>query len=341
VNGAFSLILGLSLAGGATCLAVFAAGLPFRKHIKKSWLIYLWLVVLLRFIIPVPLNLPFITGGINSNILTISAKEPAPASVSADNLVMPDSSPISDGDGQSAQSALTDQNASASAMPDDASASAVSDNTVTVHNPVIPTGLASTLPDAADTGAAPAGTMLLGILPYLWLFGVSLMVIWTVTGYALTMLKLRRGRALLIQDRVPVYETNDIMTPILTGILRPAIYLPAGFPNRALAIQHELTHFRRGDIWLKWLVQLTVCVHWFNPLASTGSVSWPATAPSSGASIRRSSRPMARCFSTRLMPSRTEAAYWSRPSARISASWPIGSSRSSVPGKRRRKLSPL
>lgn len=29
---------------------------------------------------------------------------------------------------------------------------------------------------------------------------------------------------------------------------------------------YELTHFKHGDMFYKWLVQLTVCLHWFNPL---------------------------------------------------------------------------
>ena len=30
-------------------------------------------------------------------------------------------------------------------------------------------------------------------------------------------------------------------------------------------ISHELTHFKRKDMFYKWLVQVTICVHWFNP----------------------------------------------------------------------------
>lgn len=29
---------------------------------------------------------------------------------------------------------------------------------------------------------------------------------------------------------------------------------------------HELTHFKRKDMFYKWLVQITICLHWFNPL---------------------------------------------------------------------------
>ena len=31
-------------------------------------------------------------------------------------------------------------------------------------------------------------------------------------------------------------------------------------------ILHELMHYRRRDMFYKWLVQVTICLHWFNPL---------------------------------------------------------------------------
>ena len=56
-------------------------------------------------------------------------------------------------------------------------------------------------------------------------------------------------------------------TPVLLGVIRPLIVLPAEVPSAELAyiLRHELVHCQRGDFWYKWLVQFTVCVHWFNP----------------------------------------------------------------------------
>ena len=56
-------------------------------------------------------------------------------------------------------------------------------------------------------------------------------------------------------------------TPILLGVFRPLIVLPADVPPEELAyiLRHELVHYKRGDFWYKWLVQFTICVHWFNP----------------------------------------------------------------------------
>lgn len=60
-------------------------------------------------------------------------------------------------------------------------------------------------------------------------------------------------------------------TPVLVGVCRPRIYLPAGeeMPERYLrhALAHELTHWRRCDLPVKYLAAAVVTLHWFDPLA--------------------------------------------------------------------------
>ena len=49
----------------------------------------------------------------------------------------------------------------------------------------------------------------------------------------------------------------------------PCVVLPgADMPekNFLYIVLHELTHYKRRDMFYKWLVQVTVCLHWFNPL---------------------------------------------------------------------------
>ena len=103
------------------------------------------------------------------------------------------------------------------------------------------------------------------ILVDIWLTGAAGMFLWCLIGYCLTKRKLRKGRVLLCSDKVPVYESRSLQTPVLAGLLRPAIYLPEGFVQREMAVRHELCHLERCDLWRKWFIQLIVCVHWFNP----------------------------------------------------------------------------
>jgi beta-lactamase regulating signal transducer with metallopeptidase domain len=258
VNSAFSLILGLSLAGGATCLIVIAASALVKNRLRKSWLYYLWLIALLRFILPVPLSLPFLpdsVGAVTSVISPAAAPAPASALIGSDL-------PAAPNDVQTeTEPALTNNLAGGSTNDAEPAGDAPAGS---IAGPA-----AAALPEggliSGSTAGTTAGISVNNLLAFIWLTGASAMLLWTVTGYALTCRKLRRGRTLLMRERVPVYKCACVTVPILAGIVRPEIYLPTNFPNPELAVRHELTHLRRGDIWLKWLVQLTVCVHWFNP----------------------------------------------------------------------------
>lgn len=61
-------------------------------------------------------------------------------------------------------------------------------------------------------------------------------------------------------------QSSAFQSPVLLGFWRPAIVLPAGAQTK-LALQHELTHYRQKDLWLKILFLAVNILHWFNPLA--------------------------------------------------------------------------
>lgn len=74
-----------------------------------------------------------------------------------------------------------------------------------------------------------------------------------------------------VKTTVELYTNNLISSPLLIGFFRPSIVLPTkALPASEFQyiILHELTHYKRGDMFYKWLVQAAVCVHWFNPLVS-------------------------------------------------------------------------
>jgi beta-lactamase regulating signal transducer with metallopeptidase domain len=249
----FILTLGLSLAGGATCLAVFASGALVRKKLRSSWLYYLWLIALLCFIIPVPLNLPFSSDGFRSVTAAISSAMTAPAqppvSLTGESTEYASADSAPTGSSTLTETPSSSENGAADTPGSAAQAARNGNDTNT----------------AASTLSASMASIL-RLLPMIWLTGAAAALLWTLTGYARTLHRLRRGRTLKTPGRVPVYEHSRVTSPLLAGVFRPAVYLPAGFLNPELAIRHELTHLRRGDLWLKWLVQLTACAHWFNPL---------------------------------------------------------------------------
>lgn len=143
---------------------------------------------------------------------------------------------------------------------------------------------------AAALGAADTGSMttvdVTGILLALWIAGAAVCVLRQAVGYGLFMKKLRRTakntentalqaafeeqeRDLGITRDIPLRIAPAADCPMLAGFVRPALYLPdeaLSDADAAFIFRHELTHFKRGDLWLKLLLTAAVCVHWFNPL---------------------------------------------------------------------------
>lgn len=77
-----------------------------------------------------------------------------------------------------------------------------------------------------------------------------------------------------IKKDVKLYRNSLVSSPMLVGMFHPYIVLPAELPvDGALSalLTHELVHYKRKDIWVKWLVQAARCVHWFNPVLAVAS----------------------------------------------------------------------
>lgn len=99
--------------------------------------------------------------------------------------------------------------------------------------------------------------------------------------HALGQLKNGEGRAVHLEEpfnracgdlrlrRKPeLFENSRLPSPVAAGILHPFVAVPADIPaDRAYYIfLHELTHIKRRDALYKWVVELAVCLHWFNPV---------------------------------------------------------------------------
>ncbi|HSI11219.1 MAG TPA: M56 family metallopeptidase [Chthoniobacter sp.] len=83
-----------------------------------------------------------------------------------------------------------------------------------------------------------------------------------------------------LRTRAALRVTEDIPVAALVGIWRPSILLPrewlAALNDEELrhVLLHELGHARRGDLVVQWLFAFAQCLHWFNPfvwLAARGA----------------------------------------------------------------------
>ena len=82
-------------------------------------------------------------------------------------------------------------------------------------------------------------------------------------------------RADKIRQRIGLKRNVRLMTcdgdfsPMLLGIFRPMVVLPGNAGSADSldhVLLHELTHCKRYDLLYRGLVQLTLCLHWFNPM---------------------------------------------------------------------------
>lgn len=73
-----------------------------------------------------------------------------------------------------------------------------------------------------------------------------------------------------IPSRIEVRRTSMKVSPMLVGILKPFLLLPedlTGPEQLSFVIRHELTHYHRCDVLVRFLASLCICVHWFNPMS--------------------------------------------------------------------------
>lgn len=79
---------------------------------------------------------------------------------------------------------------------------------------------------------------------------------------------------------IGVVVSESVSFPAIMGWLRPRILLPESLSTDASAavlrpiLLHELAHFRWYDVPFNWLLTLVRAIHWFNPLAHFGAISW-------------------------------------------------------------------
>jgi beta-lactamase regulating signal transducer with metallopeptidase domain len=136
------------------------------------------------------------------------------------------------------------------------------------------------------TAATPLLPRLLNTVLAVWGLGVLLLLLKLLAGFVATNLLSRRADAFadpsltglfstLLSDinlkgRVRLLRSERTSMPIVCGILRPAVLLPAGAEawteeRRRMVLLHELTHVTRRDCLTQMLAQLACAFYWFNP----------------------------------------------------------------------------
>lgn len=132
---------------------------------------------------------------------------------------------------------------------------------------------------------ATASTTLEGLLAVVWIIGASLLSVRLVlqrlliekvvrTAIPITDARTRDALNRVNQSRIAVRLlcTDATQVPVVVGVMRPAIVLPAGYGKWSddrlrVVLRHELAHIDRQDVFAQAIARVACVLHWPNPLA--------------------------------------------------------------------------
>ncbi len=251
MNDFLKLLLSLSLSGTMLILLLFLLRPLYQNRLSKHWQYYIWLVVIARLLLPWTPN----PGPVGNLFLQIE--------YTLNNLSQESDS----------LEGITDT-PQLSALPD--SDSGLTQKT-DLSNPDIDLTQEDNHAASTDLNAR--------FLASLWLTVALLLLVRKVTIYQSFVKYIHAGSSPVedihllerfgqimsqnkIRGKIELYTNSLVSSPLLIGFIHPRIVLPDTEMSRNdfyCTVLHELTHYKRRDMFYKWLIQLTLCLHWFNP----------------------------------------------------------------------------
>ena len=255
MNEFLKILLSLSISGTLLLLLILRLKLVYQNKFSRRWQYYIWIIVVLRFLLPFTPETTLV-GNLferfdTADITTAAEKNSgSPARPAAT-----DTDPIN---GKDAIGRETNQ------APAPMRTHAIKNiDIVTAHNSFNVSACLFFL------WAIPALilfvrkiTLYQGYIRYIKAYSTKVSDIKTLNILSNCKEKLH------IKTKVELHHNTILTSPIMIGFFHPDIILPAGkLKNNELSyiFIHELLHYKQRDMFYKWLIQIAVCIHWFNP----------------------------------------------------------------------------
>ena len=266
----FLTVLSLSLSGALIGFFLIALRPLTRKYFSAKWNYYIWLLVVVRLLLPFHFDSEFHTDIQLSELANANSY-----SKDTNSDMRPSTtSTIMEHNSNTENIAATDNNLTQSHGENVSSPPADS----TASSKI--TRLSENLLGRSLSGAAAAYLWFLAAILLLFIKLVNYLRFKAavkkncvpITDWRVTSLKNSLCIRLHIQKSPALYESPSILGPLTIGLFRPVIILPQTaddarmLPQYQLILHHELIHVAKKDLLYKWVYQLLLCLHWFNPL---------------------------------------------------------------------------
>lgn len=245
-------LLQLTLSGSAMALLLIVLRRAFGKKLPSTVYYYAFLLVLLRFLLPLPGLVPTASPDEPEALLTRSRFEAT----------------LDEAEAPPVEELLPEAVVSEGAVP-------------VLSLPKAAAPEAAPAQSVPAQQAAPQSVRSQELWLGLWALGAALSFGFYALSYLLFTSRLRRGLcrpsafARAVYEALPgpkpaLWRSPDVKTPLTYGVLFPKIVLPDGHydePELKNIFRHELTHYRRRDTLYKWFAAAVLSLHWFNPLS--------------------------------------------------------------------------
>ena len=257
MNDMLKVVISLSLSGSLLILFLLLCKPLLKDRVSKQWQYYIWLIVIAR------LLLPFSTKeNLMGTLFESAGQNGLPVEIAAE----------ADAGGMETTEAASDRTDT-----DDGGVGVETDGAESMDF-----GMGGT----KSVASGAAGTVIWKVLWFAWFGTAMVLLTWKIAGYQNFIRYIRTGRREVsdvkrldlmaevkeqmgIKRCVELYTCSLVSSPLLLGFFRPCIVLPVtdlSEKDFRYTVCHELVHCRRLDILYKWLLQITICLHWFNPL---------------------------------------------------------------------------
>jgi len=130
------------------------------------------------------------------------------------------------------------------------------------------------------------------VLCFIWLSGMALLIGIFFTGYKklieIVKISIRNidvthkeilyncMKNMNIRTKVDLFYSSEISSPSLCGFLKPKILIPVKVAANVTdeefkyILMHELTHLKNKDAFINWVITLLSMIYWFNPILLYG-----------------------------------------------------------------------
>ncbi len=264
MNEMWKVVLSLSLSGTVMIISIFLLCRVFREKFSRRWQYSIWLVAVARLLVPFSMEIN-VTGSALAELERHAGQavwqqedfEAVPAESDLPESEAADVSPLMEKRSEDTEEA--DRSGDGASGPEEQGYK-------------------------ASLSAFRVADGLLRHAGVLWLAVAALLLIRKITVYQSFAQYARAGgvpakpellerfgqiaEEMGIRGTVELWIHPMLSSPLLMGWVRPVVILPSEqLPEKEFryTVMHELSHYRRRDVCCKWLVQLAVCLHWFNP----------------------------------------------------------------------------